>query len=37
MVYFKVLAGTGEVPTYSAYLSFTGNSSMDEIPVKEDY
>ena len=36
MVYFNVLAGTGEIPTYSAYLSFTGNSSLDEIPVKSE-
>ena len=27
-VYFKVLAGTGEVPKYSAYKAFTGESSM---------
>lgn len=27
-VYFKVLAGTGDIPTYSAYKAFTGESSM---------
>ena len=29
-VFFKVLAGTGEVPTYSAYTEFTGNSTIEE-------
>lgn len=29
-VYFKVLAGKGEIPTYSAYKAFTGESSIDE-------
>ena len=27
-VYFKVLGGTGNIPTYSAYKAFTGESSM---------
>lgn len=27
-VYFKILAGTGNVPSYSAYKSFTGDSSL---------
>lgn len=30
MVYFNVLAGTGNIPSYSAYKQFTGQSSIDE-------
>lgn len=30
MVFFDVLAGTGNIPTYSAYEQFTGKSTMDE-------
>lgn len=30
MVYFDCLAGTGDIPTYSAYKQFTGQSSIDE-------
>lgn len=30
MVYFDCLAGTGEIPSYSAYHQFTGQSSIDE-------
>lgn len=30
MVYFDCLAGTGEIPPYSAYKQFTGQSSIDE-------
>lgn len=30
MVYFDCLAGTGNIPTYSAYKAFTGQSSIDE-------
>lgn len=29
-VFFKVLAGTGEVPTYSAYKQFTGKSTLED-------
>lgn len=29
MVYFDCLAGTGNIPTYSAYAQFTGKSSID--------
>lgn len=29
MVYFDALAGTGDIPTYSAYTYFTGKSSID--------
>jgi len=29
MVYFDILAGTGDVPTYSAYEQFTGKSILD--------
>lgn len=29
-VYFKVLAGEGDVPTYSAYKAFTGESEVNE-------
>jgi len=29
-VFFKVLAGTGKVPSYSAYKEFTGKSNLDE-------
>lgn len=28
LVYFKVLAGTGDIPSYSAYKAFTGQSSI---------
>lgn len=34
MVYFDVLAGTGEIPSYSAYEQFTGKPSITE-PVEE--
>lgn len=30
VVYFSVLAGTGEIPPYSAYEQFTGKSNIDE-------
>ena len=30
MVYFDVLAGTGDIPSYSAYKAFTGESSMNK-------
>lgn len=30
MVYFDCLAGTGNIPSYSAYKAFTGQSSIDE-------
>ena len=30
MVYFDALAGTGNIPKYSAYEQFTGKSSIDE-------
>ena len=30
MVYFDCLAGTGNIPTYSAYKAFTGQSSIDK-------
>ena len=39
MVYFNILAGTGYIPTYSAYQQFTGQSSIDEdvkVDVSED-
>lgn len=36
MVYFDCLAGTGEIPTYSAYKQFTGESIIeDTAPVDE--
>ena len=36
MVYFDCLAGTGEIPTYSAYKQFTGESIIeDTAPVYE--
>lgn len=38
MIYFNILAGTGNIPPYSAYEYFTGKSSIDEsvdIPVDE--
>lgn len=28
MVYFKILAGTGDIPTYSAYRAFTGKGQL---------
>lgn len=36
-VFFKVLAGTGEVPSYSAYKAFTGESTIEaENELNED-
>lgn len=36
-VFFKVLAGTGKVPSYSAYKAFTGESSLEaENELKEE-
>ena len=30
MIYFRCLAGTGDIPTYSAFKEFCGSSEMDE-------
>ena len=35
MVYFDILAGTGDIPTYSAYKAFTGESSINSEVVSE--
>ena len=36
MVYFDCLAGTGKIPSYSAYKAFTGASSLNSQFVAEE-
>ena len=36
MIYFDCLAGTGKIPSYSAYKAFTGQSSLNSQFVADE-